>query len=51
MVIRVTGLSGPAGKVLCEYEYRVDLPREDTKHDIEVPATAVPGKKGVNPEI
>jgi hypothetical protein len=36
-VIRVTGLTGPGGKVLCVYEYRVDLLREDGTHTIEVP--------------
>ena len=51
VVVRVTGLTAPAGKVLCEYEYKVDLPRQDTKHNIEVPATAVPGKKATNREI
>src|SRR5262245_60913284 len=28
-VLRVTGLSGPGGKLLCEYEYRADLPTQD----------------------
>jgi hypothetical protein len=51
MVIHVIGLDKAGGKPLCEYEYRVDLPRDDTKHNIEVPATAVPWKKGTNPEI
>ena len=39
-VIRVNGMSGPGGKTLCEYELRVDLPRADTTHDIEVPKSA-----------
>jgi hypothetical protein len=38
-VIRITGLSGPGGKLLCEYELKADLPRADTTHDIEVPKT------------
>lgn len=45
-VVRVTGLSGPGGKLLCEYEYTVDLPRADTTHAVEVPASAAPKKGG-----
>src|SRR5262245_35197252 len=45
-VIRVTGLSGPGGKLLCEYEYKVDLPRSDTTHAVEVPPGAAPKKAG-----
>jgi hypothetical protein len=36
-VIKVTGLSGPGGKLLCEYEMKVDLPRADGTQNIEVP--------------
>jgi hypothetical protein len=39
-VIRVTGLSGEGGKLLCEYETRVELPQSDSTHDIEVPLSA-----------
>jgi len=49
-VIRVTGLTGPAGKPLCEYEYRADLPRQDGEHDIEVPKKGG-AKKPAGPEI
>ncbi|MGD9714680.1 MAG: hypothetical protein AB7V46_21865 [Thermomicrobiales bacterium] len=49
-VVRVTGLTGPGGKLLCEYEYRVDLPREDGAHNIEVPRQVAP-KKGTGPDI
>jgi hypothetical protein len=45
-VIRVTGLSGPGGKLLCEYEYTVDLPRGNTTHAVEVPKTAAAKKAG-----
>jgi hypothetical protein len=45
-VVHVTGLSGPGGKLLCEYEYTVDLPRADTTHAVEVPASAAPKKGG-----
>jgi hypothetical protein len=49
-VVRVTGLSGPGGKLLCEFEYRVDLPRSDTTHAVEVPKSAAP-KKAPSPDI
>jgi hypothetical protein len=49
-VIRVTGLTGEGGKLLCEYEFRVDLPQGDATHDIEVPAKAG-AQSGKGPEI
>lgn len=51
MVIKVTGLDKPGGKVLCEFEYKADLPKADSKHDIDVPGgiQAAPKRKG--PEI
>ena len=36
-VVRVTGFSGPGGKLLCEVELTVDLPRTGGTHDIDVP--------------
>src|SRR5262249_48251480 len=42
-VIRSTGFSGPpgkGGKLLCEHEYRVDLPRTDGNLAIDVPKKA-----------
>lgn len=39
-IVRVTGLTGPGGKLLCEYEYPVELPRESGTFDIEVPKKA-----------
>ena len=51
-VIRVTGLSGPGGKLLCEYEYKADLPAGESTLKIEVPASAAPKKAGPDkPEI
>lgn len=45
-VIRVTGFSGPGGKLLCEVEMQVDLPKGDTEHNIDVPKkTEVKGAK------
>jgi hypothetical protein len=49
-VIRVTGLTGEGGKLLCEYEFRVDLPQGDATHDIDVPAKAG-AKSGKGPDI
>jgi hypothetical protein len=48
-VVRVTGLSRPDGGVICEYEYSVDLPRGETKHDIVVPEKEI--RKGPSKEI
>lgn len=39
-VIRVTGLTAQGGKLLCEHEFTVDLPRGDATHDLDVPAKA-----------
>jgi len=41
-VIRVTGLTGPGGKLVCEYEMKADLPRADGTYDIAVPKSAAP---------
>jgi hypothetical protein len=49
-VVRVTGLTGPGGKLLCEYEYAVELPREDTTHNVEVSPAGV-AKRVSSPEI
>lgn len=45
-ILRVTGFSGPGGKLLCEFEYPADLPREDNAtHDIAVPKKAAVDRK------
>lgn len=41
-VIRVTGLSAPGGKLLCDYEYKADLPTGESTLKIDVPASAAP---------
>jgi hypothetical protein len=41
-VIRVTGLSGAGGKLLCDQEMTVDLPRADSTHDINLQGTTAP---------
>jgi hypothetical protein len=48
-IIRVTGFSGPGGKLLCEYEMEADLPRDGGTHDIHVPKKGAVKPKG--PEI
>ena len=48
-VVRVNGMTGPGGKTLCEYEYEVELPRENGTLNIEVPKTAGP-RAAKNPD-
>jgi hypothetical protein len=51
-VIRVTALDKQGGNLLCEVEYKADLPRADGTHNIDVPAgKAPPPKKKKGPEI
>ena len=47
-MIHVTGLTGEGGKLLCEYEFKVDLPHGDATHDLAVPAE---GKAKKGPDI
>jgi hypothetical protein len=49
-VIRVTGLTKQGGKLLCEWEFQVDLPRGEATHNIVVPPEAKP-KQRKGPEI
>lgn len=49
-IVKVTGLDKPGGKVLCEHEYKVDLPKADSTLPIDVPGLKGPPKK-VGPEI
>jgi hypothetical protein len=48
-IVEVTALAAPGGKLLCEYRFSIDLPKADSQHNIDIPATA--GKKGGGPEI
>ncbi len=41
-IVRVTGLTGEGGKLLCEYEFPVDLPQGDATKDLDVPAAGKP---------
>ena len=49
-IVQVTALSDPSGKLLCEYQFGVDLPKSDSTQDIEIP-TAAGNKKGGGPDI
>lgn len=49
-IMRVTGLTSPGGKLVCEWETKVDLPRADSTYDINVPKQAA-GKLSNRPEI
>jgi hypothetical protein len=44
-VIRVTGFDAEGGKLICEYEWSVELPRGDGTFKIEVPAQGAPGNR------
>lgn len=50
-IVRVTGLSGPDGKLICEYEWTVDLPRQDGTFKLEVPKAGAAKPAGGNSEI
>ena len=49
-IVRVLGLTAPGGKVLCEHELQVDLPRADSTQTFDVPAKGAP-KDVTRPEI
>jgi len=51
-VIRVTALEKQGGNFICEYEYKVDLPKKDSTLEINVPGKAGPAvPKKAAPEI
>ena len=50
-VVRVTGFTGEGGKLICEYEWSVDLPTTDGTYDIDVPKAGAAGAKKGNPDI
>jgi len=49
-VVMVTALSDPSGKLICEYQFNLDLPKSDTTHNIDIPTSALP-RKSKTPEI
>jgi hypothetical protein len=50
-VVRVTGLTKQGGKLLCEHELQVDLPRSDSTQTFNVPARSAPATTSGRPEI
>lgn len=51
MIIRVTGFTGPGGKLICEHEYAVELPKKDASFEIVVPPLTAPKKAPAPSEI
>lgn len=57
VVVRVTALADANGKLLCEHEFPLDVPKGGMERDIEIPAEAAkpaasqPGKPVATPEI
>jgi hypothetical protein len=49
-VVLVTALADSKGKLICEYQFNLDLPKSDSTQNIDVPASALP-KKAKTPEI
>ena len=49
-VVQVMAFSDQSGKLLCDYQFGVDLPKADSTQNIEIPASAAK-KKGAGPEI
>ena len=49
-VVHVAALSDPSGKLLCEYQFTIDLPKSESTQKIEIPASAAKKKSG-GPEI
>ena len=39
-VVRVTALESPRGGLIAEHEFTVELPKEDSDRDIDIPAAA-----------
>ena len=50
-VIRVTGFTGEGGKLICESEWSVDLPRQDGTFKVEVPKRGAAGGKRPKSDI
>ena len=51
-VIHIRGLNKQGGKLICDYETTIDLPKENGKHNIDVPKEAAAKKiKKPVPEI
>lgn len=49
-IIHILGQAPDGRQVLCEFEQKVELPKQDSQHKIEVPATAA-NRKPESPEV
>ena len=49
-VVTVTALADPSGKLICEHQFDIDLPKSDTTHNIDIPESATK-KKAAGPDI
>jgi hypothetical protein len=49
-VVQVAALADAKGKLLCEYQFNIDLPKADSTQKIDIPASASK-KKSTGPEI
>jgi len=49
-IVQVMALSDASGKLLCEYQFGVELPKSNSTQDIDIPATAR-NKNGSGPGI
>jgi hypothetical protein len=49
-VVQVAALADASGKLLCEYQFTIDLPKADSTHKIDIPASAAK-KKSSGPDI
>jgi hypothetical protein len=49
-IIHITGQSPDQHQVICEFEEKTDLPKQDSQHNIDVPATAA-NRQTPSPEI
>ena len=43
-------LTAPEGKLICEYQFNLDLPKSDKTHNIDIPESATK-KKAAGPDI
>ncbi len=40
VVVRVTALADANGKLICEYEFKMEIQKSSNQHDIDIPVTA-----------
>lgn len=49
-IIHILGQAPDGHQILCEFEAKVDLPKQNSEHKIDVPATAA-NRKPTGPEV